>query len=208
MDDAATRALIQQLLASDQVWDETKDELKTYLSELDRGELDAEDRAYVEKMAARLDGELPEASDEEPDEDWSAPAELVESFYGEVWNKADEDAARALLHPEFLFHASLGPEIKGPEGFIEYMRAVHAALEGFTCEIGGILEDGSHAAARLRFHGTHRAPLFGVEATGNRIEWGGAAFFNTDGKQITELWVLGDIDAVKRQLGAAVEAEF
>jgi predicted ester cyclase len=33
--------------------------------------------------------------------------------------------------------------------------------------------------------------------------WSGAAFFHIIRSQIVSLWVLGDVDAVKRQLGAA-----
>jgi len=36
----------------------------------------------------------------------------------------------------------------------------------------------------------------------------GAAFFHTNGERITELWVLGDIDSVKQQLGAEASAMF
>jgi hypothetical protein len=34
------------------------------------------------------------------------------------------------------------------------------------------------------------------------IRWVGGAFFTTDGRQIVELWVLGDVDSVKQQLNA------
>lgn len=200
MDDAATRDLIQRLLASEAVWDDTKQELRDYLAELDRGELAPSDRAYIEKLAARLEGRLPDAA--EPAEDAGVVAgALVERFCHEVWNGADEAAARELLHPQFRFHASPDAEREGPDGFIDYLRRGHDALGDFACEIDGVIESGTEAAARLRFHGTHRGPLFGVAPTGRRIEWAGAAFFATDGVQITHLWVLGDIDAVKRQLG-------
>jgi predicted ester cyclase len=199
MDDAATRDLIGRLLASDEVWDDTKDELRDYMAELERGELAASDRDYIEKLAARLDGSLPETGEAAPSR--ISPATLVERFYDEVWNKTDEAVAREILHPDFRFHASLGAERHGPDGFIDYLRQVHAALSGFTCEIEGLLVEDGEAVARMRFHGTHAGPLFGVAATGHRIEWVGAAFFATDGTQITALWVLGDIDAVKRQLG-------
>jgi predicted ester cyclase len=43
-------------------------------------------------------------------------------------------------------------------------------------------------------------PFFGVQATGREIAWSGAAFFKIEDGLIAELWVLGDIDAVKRQL--------
>ena len=127
--------------------------------------------------------------------------QLVERFYYDVWNQADENVARLILAPAFRFRASLGPEKRGPEGFIEYLRLIHAALADYTCEIEDLVEETYRAAARMRFSGRHRGTLFGVEATGRQIAWSGAAFFETNDNQITALWVLGDIDSVKQQLG-------
>src|SRR6516225_9855142 len=53
---------------------------------------------------------------------------LVQRFYREVWNKADETVAREILHAGLRFKASLGPVRTGPEGFIDYMRSIHAGL--------------------------------------------------------------------------------
>ena len=90
-----------------------------------------------------------------------SPKRLIERFYHEVWNRADEVVAREILHPEFCFRGSLGEEKRGPDGFI--FSAWHPPAG--------------------RFHGS------------------GAAFFAIDGDKITNLWVLGDIDSVKQQLG-------
>ncbi len=60
----------------------------------------------------------------------------------------------------------------------------------------------------MMFTGVHRARFFDIEATGRAISWAGGAFFKTDGYQIVELWVLGDVDSVKRQLGAAAGSGF
>jgi steroid delta-isomerase-like uncharacterized protein len=133
---------------------------------------------------------------------------LVERFYYEAWNRADEDVARAILHPEFRFRASLGPERIGPDGFIDYMQSIHAALADYTCIIDDLIAEDNRAAARMIFRGIHRGPFFGVEATGREISWVGSAFFTTDGRQITDLWVLGDVDSVKRQLGLSPETSF
>lgn len=127
-------------------------------------------------------------------------AQLVERFYHEVWNCADERVAYAILHPDFRFRGSLGPEKHGPDGFIAYMRQIHAALAGYTCTIEAIVEQGEHAAVRLRFSGAHQGLFFGVPPSGRQITWSGAAFFETGEGQITRLWVLGDIDPVKQQL--------
>jgi len=130
----------------------------------------------------------------------ASPRALVERFYCEVWNSADERAAREILQGDFRFRASLGPELRGPGGFIAYLRSVHAALENFTCTIEELIATEDRAAARMSFRGIHRGKLFGFAATGREIRWSGAAFFRTGGGLIAELWVLGDVDAVKRQL--------
>jgi len=137
-----------------------------------------------------------------------APKMLVERFYNEVWNCANEAVAREILHKDLRFRASLGPERHGPEGFIGYLRAVRQALPDFICIIEELIETERKAVARMHFEGHHRGLFFGVEATGLKIIWAGAAFFKTDGEQITEIWVLGDIDSVKQQLGAAPSESF
>ncbi|MEI6641293.1 MAG: ester cyclase [Novosphingobium sp.] len=130
------------------------------------------------------------------------PTRLIERFYHEVWNRADEDVAREILAVDFRFRGSLGPEKHGVDGFIDYTRQVHAALAGYTCTILEIIEREERAAVWLRFAGVHRGKFFGVEATGREISWAGAAFFGFLEGRIAELWVLGDVDAVKAQLGA------
>ena len=46
------------------------------------------------------------------------PQHLVERFYNEVWNQADETVAREILAEDFRFRGSLGPEKFGQDGFI------------------------------------------------------------------------------------------
>jgi predicted ester cyclase len=135
------------------------------------------------------------------------PRELVGRFYDIVWNQADEAEARRILDAGFRFRGSLGPELRGPDGFIAYHRAVHAALENFTCIVDDLIETPDRAAARMSFHGRHRARFFGVEPTGKEIRWSGAAFFRVANGKITELWVLGDVEAVWRQLTLDSPAE-
>jgi len=138
----------------------------------------------------------------------ATPRVLVERFYHEVWNKSDEAVAREILHRDFRFRASLGPERRGPDGFIDYLRAIHNALAGYTCIIDDLVCTADRAAARMTFKGTHRGRFFEIPPTGREIKWVGAAFFRTDGDKISELWVLGDLDSVKQQLGAPAGTGF
>jgi predicted ester cyclase len=136
------------------------------------------------------------------------PRRLVERFYYELWNAARESVAEEILDPGFRFRGSLGAERVGREGFLDYLRSVHAALGDYTCVIDDLVESGNRAAARLSFRGIHRGIFFGIAPTGRMVEWSGTAFFRTDGTRLTELWVLGDVDGLKRQLGASMATDF
>ncbi len=136
------------------------------------------------------------------------PQFLVERFYSELWNRADENVAREILDEDFRFRGSLGPEHRGRNGFIEYMRAIHVALADYTCLIEDIVVEKDRAAARMIFRGRHQAPFFGVAATGKIVQWAGAAFFRMGNSRISELWVLGDIDSLKRQLESGASTTF
>ena len=128
--------------------------------------------------------------------------ELVEAFYFEVWNRADKNRAREILHDSFRFRGSLGAERVGPHGFIAYMRDVHRALGDYRCIIDDLVVEEGRAAARMRFTGRHQDVFQGVPATGRQITWSGAAFFRCENGQITDLWVLGDLVELRRQLEA------
>ena len=60
-----------------------------------------------------------------------SPTRLVERFYYDLWNRADETVAWEILHSDFRFRASLGPKTVGPAGFIECMCLIHTALSGY-----------------------------------------------------------------------------
>ena len=134
------------------------------------------------------------------------PKSLVERFYAEVWNGADERAAREILHKNLTFRGSLGLSHRGPDGFSTYMRSIRAVLGDYRCIIEDLIATGTRAAARMTFTGVHRATFFGVPPTGRRITWAGAAFFTIADDKIIDIWVLGDIASVKEQLGAAHSA--
>jgi predicted ester cyclase len=131
----------------------------------------------------------------------SSTSRLVERLYEEVWNKADGAVAGEILDPGLRFRSSLGLDLVGLAEFIGCMRSIHAALADYTCIIEDLIATEHRAAARLRFTVVHRGLFFGVAPTFREITWGGAAFFTTDRGRIMDLWVLGDVDAVKRQLG-------
>ena len=126
--------------------------------------------------------------------------QVVRRFYEEVWNRHDLTRLGEILEPYFSFRGSLGPELTGPAAFAAYVDQVHASLADYRCEIVDLVGEGEKAVARMRFHGLHRAPLLAFAPTGRQVEWAGSAHFTFAGGKIADLWVLGDLYGLIKQL--------
>lgn len=99
------------------------------------------------------------------------------------------------------FRGSLGSVRTGREQFADYVRTVTGALGDYRCAIESLLVDGDRAAVRLTFSGVHRGTFLGTAPTGRRVAWAGAAFFAFADGLVADLWVLGDLHDLYRQLG-------
>jgi predicted ester cyclase len=130
----------------------------------------------------------------------AAIGDLVERFYGELWNNWNDSAVPDTLHPGFTFRGSLGQETSGRDGWRRYRDLIRAGSADFHNELVELVCDGQRAAARLRYTGTHTGTLLGLPATQRRFEYAGAAFFAADARWLTSAWVLGDVDGLRRQL--------
>ena len=129
------------------------------------------------------------------------PRDAVQAFYDRVWNRGERAAIAELLHPEFTFRGSLGPTMTGHGPFAAYVTMVSEALADYRCTILDLVAEGERAFARMRFEGVNRAPFLGFAPTGRRVAWTGAALFVLKGDKIADLWVLGDVEGLREQLG-------
>ena len=134
----------------------------------------------------------------------STNCDLITRFYAELWDQWDKAVAWEILTDDFLFRGSLGADRRGVDGFLDYVDRVRSALSDYRSDIGEMVEQRDRIAVRMTFSGKHQGDFFGVPATGRRISWAGAAFFGFRDDRIASLWVLGDVDSVKRQLGIAL----
>ena len=124
----------------------------------------------------------------------------VRRFYEEVWNRRDLTRLAEIVNDGMSFRGSLGPELRGREAFAAYVDTVHGALAEYRCEVIELVEEGAKVVARMRFGGVHRGPLLGFSATHRRVEWAASAHFTFADGRIADLWVLGDLHALKEQL--------
>ncbi len=127
-------------------------------------------------------------------------AQLIEIFYGELWNKWNDSAVDGTLDPAFTFRGSLGQETVGRAEWRRYRDMIRAGSADFHNEILDMVGEGQRAAARLRYTGTHTGTLLGLPATRRSFEYAGAAFFAADNQRLVSAWVLGDVDGLRRQL--------
>jgi len=126
--------------------------------------------------------------------------QLIRQFYDDLWNRWEDEAVHDLLDEDFAFRGSLGNETRGWGEWRSYRDNIRAGASDFHNEILTLIVNGGHAAARLRYTGTHTGPLAGLRPTGRRFAYEGAAFFTGERGRLTSAWVLGDLMALREQL--------
>ena len=131
-----------------------------------------------------------------------AVRELVGRFYDELWNKVRLESAGEILHPSVSFRGSVGQGASGPQEVCGYVTMVTRALSTYRCDVIELVVDGERAAAKVRFSGVHEGIFLGFPPTGRAVEWVGAAFFSADEGLLRNIWVLGDLDSLRVQLGS------
>jgi steroid delta-isomerase-like uncharacterized protein len=125
---------------------------------------------------------------------------LVRRYYEQLWNRWDFALAEEIIAADIAFRGSLGIEVRGREGFQQYMRTVRAAFPDFENHIQELVAEGDKVVARLAYRGTHQGELFGIPATGKQVSYAGVAIFRVAEGKILEGWVLGDTHALFRQV--------
>jgi steroid delta-isomerase-like uncharacterized protein len=125
---------------------------------------------------------------------------LVRRFYEQLWNRWDDSAVDEVLADDFEFRGSLGDVTRGRDQWRAYRDALRAAMPDFHNEIVELVVSDGRAAARLVYTGHLEGVLLGRRGHGESIRYEGAAFFRSEAGRLAEAWVLGDLDALRRQL--------
>ena len=124
----------------------------------------------------------------------------VRKFYAQIWNQYRHEMIPDVLDENISFRGSTGLHQHGHAGFKEYLDMLHAALGEYQCIIDDLVCEPGKAFARMTFTGIHKGSFLGFPPTGKRITWAGAALFTFEGGKVTDLWVLGDLTSLKKQL--------
>jgi predicted ester cyclase len=130
---------------------------------------------------------------------------VVRQFYDELWNRWRLELADEILTPTLRFRGSRGSSLSGREAFKGYVAETRAAFPDWHNQIDELLVVADRVVTRMTWSGTHRGRFAGIEPTGARIEYVGAAFFRLREGMIDEAWVVGDSHALWQAVSAASE---
>lgn len=125
---------------------------------------------------------------------------LVKQYYEELWNKQNKNYIDILFNDNITFRGSFNIETKGKQEFEKYMDNVLIGIPNLYHGVEIILFENDMIATRAVYNGTHKGKLFDFEATNNRIKYNGASFFKFQGEKISDIWVLGDLVTLHKQL--------
>jgi steroid delta-isomerase-like uncharacterized protein len=112
----------------------------------------------------------------------------------EAETEGDLDTMRELLAPDFVDHRPIaGEEDPGPEGYIQFVAAVHAAFSDVRYVVEEqMAAEGDRVVSRLRLIGTHdRGEIAGFAPTGRRYEATAIVIHRIEGGKIVEEWTEG-----------------
>jgi steroid delta-isomerase-like uncharacterized protein len=129
-------------------------------------------------------------------------ATTARRFIEEILDSGDWSRADEVLRPDVVMYHPSSPEpIRGLEAVQGFLGVFRTGMPDLGLTVEDVTGDGERVAARWSAGGTHTAEMFGIPATGNRIEIHGISFFRFADGRIAEDWVEENTLSVLQQLG-------
>jgi len=126
--------------------------------------------------------------------------QIIGRYYSELWNQWSAAALEELISPDIIFRGSIGTVVRGIDEFRAYVNRIRSAFPDFHNRIEELVAEGASVVARLTYTGTHQGEIFGFRGSGAKVSYQGMAIFHLENGKVMEGHVLGDVEALKRQL--------
>lgn len=126
--------------------------------------------------------------------------EAVLLYYEELWNEKNKKYIDILFHDEITFRGSLSVHTKGKKEFEKYLIGLTTGIPNLYHGVETIVCEKNLVAVRVHYNGVHTGKLFELGATGKKIQYNGASFFKFKDNKIADIWVLGDLIDLQKQL--------
>lgn len=140
----------------------------------------------------------------------NANREIGRRVLEEMWGEGRLELADELYAPDYVDHASRGPEpgtVVGPDGIKNAVRMFRAAFPDLTYKVEEVMAERDLVMARFSARGTHRGAFLGVEPSGREISYTGTDINRITDRRIVESWVHYDALGLLEQLGLVPEID-
>jgi steroid delta-isomerase-like uncharacterized protein len=125
---------------------------------------------------------------------------IMARWFRAVMDDDIEEAARALWHPDFVYH--MDTSLSGIDGMICWAKANRTAFPDMELTIRHQIAEGDWVATLFDMKATHRAEFLGVPASGNRVEVTVVSYARyADGKVIEEWEIFDSGDVIAQMQG-------
>ena len=105
------------------------------------------------------------------------------------------------LHDDIVVHQAGTEPVVGVDAYIAMMEATYVGLPDFHVELEDQFATDDRVVCRWRLSGTHKGDLFGIPATGKKIEYTGVSLWEFDHGKARRGWIYSDVASLMPQLG-------
>ena len=121
-----------------------------------------------------------------------------------VWNERKLEILDEVVAADYVRHDPAFPgEVRGPEGFKEYVRAMCTPFPDARISIEDVIAEGELMAMRWTFTGKQSGDFVGIPASGKELTRTGISIIRMRDDKIVEGWDAYDALGMLRQLGVA-----
>jgi predicted ester cyclase len=126
---------------------------------------------------------------------------ILHKTYEEAIKKGNLAVLNECMAPNYVYHGPGGTDLKGPEGFGQYLTMLRAAFPDMRLTVENMFAEGNYVAHRFTLTGTHQGDWMGIAPTGKRVTITSNVVSRfAEGKE-AEAWVELDMLGFMQQLG-------
>jgi steroid delta-isomerase-like uncharacterized protein len=105
------------------------------------------------------------------------------------------------VHDDIVVNQAGGDPVVGFDGYITMLEETYKGLPDFHVVVEDRFATDDRVVCRWLVSGTHAGDLFGIPATGRKIEYMGVSLWEFDGGKARRGWIFSDVASLTAQLG-------
>jgi len=126
---------------------------------------------------------------------------IMRHFFEEAVNRGNASLVDEVFSPDFINHDPTPGTRPDREGAKQYLAELRTAFPDLHGTIDQMIAEGDMVVIHASARGTHRGSLWGVRATGKRIEVRSVTIHRMVGGKVVERWHIPDRLSLMQQLG-------